>query len=192
MISYFIQLLLFFKFVKEYILNYITHYGANISVYRIINDSNNNIIITNMKKNYLLCKLISNFFNIEGNFYCIIHNKYGICKIILNNTDLINIAKLQPIINKTDKTDNLYNNKIIDVIKIIYEDETYYDLTNDIINIDKSLNLSFEYFLILNNIKYSPKNMLYIKYTNCETFEDDTLIDKIDEYYMKNINQLIS
>jgi hypothetical protein len=186
-----IQLLLFFKFLKECFTNRITSYGSKISIYRIIVDHNENIDIKNVKKYYLLTKYLLKYFNIEGDFYCIIHNKYGICKTILKNTDLKNIAKLQPIINITEKTDNLYNNKIIDIIKIIYDDNTFYDLTNDIINIDKSLNLSFEYFLILNNIKHKPKDMIYIKYTDCETFEDDIIMDKLEEYFLKSINNLI-
>lgn len=190
--KYIIQLLLFLKFIKERLSYRINSYGANISVFKIITDLNNNIIIKNVKTYYLLTKLLNRFCNIEGNFYIIIHNKYGICKTILKNTDLNNIANLQPILNITNKTDNLYNNKLIDVIKIIYEDESFYDLTNDIINIDKSLNLSFEYFLILNNINYNHKDMLYIKYTDCDTFEDDIIIKRIEEYYLKSINELIT
>ena len=190
--KYIIQLLLFFKLIKECFTNHISSYGANISVFQITMNCNDEINITNVKLNYLLTKLFLKCFNIEGDFYCIIHNKYGICKSILKNTNLSNIAILQPILKITEKTDNLYNNKIIDIIKIIYDDETFYDLTNDIINIDKSLKLSFEYFLILNKIKHKPKDMLYIKYTNCDTFDDDTIISKIDEYYLKSINDLIT
>jgi hypothetical protein len=189
--KFIIQLLLFFKFLKECFTNRITSYGSNISVYRINRDHNDNINIINVKKYYLLTKFLLKCFNMEGDFYCIIHNKYGICKTILKNTNLNNISKLQPILNISEKTDNLYNNKIIDIIKIIYDDESFYDLTNDIINIDKSLNLSFEYFLIIHNIKHKPKDMLYIKYTDCETFDDDTIINRVDEYYLKSINNLI-
>jgi hypothetical protein len=190
--KYIIQLLLIFKLIRECFTHQIASYGANISVFKITTDCNENINVRNVKKNYLLTKLFLKCFNIQGDFYCIIHNKHGVCKTILKNTNLTNIANLQPILNITEKTDNLYNNKIIDIIKIIYDDETFYDLTNDIINIDKSLNLSFEYFLILNRIKHKPKDMLYIKYTDCENFDDDIIIDKIDEYYLKNINELIS
>ncbi len=189
--KYIIQLFLFFKFIKECLAHHISSYGANISIFQIITDCNDNINIINVKKYYLLSKIFS-YFDIKGDFYSIIHNKYGICKTILKDTDLINIGNLQPILNITDKTDNLYNNKIIDVIKIIYDDETFYDLTNDIMNIDKKLNLSFEYFLILNNIKYNHKDMLYIKYTDCDTFEDDITINRIDEYFLKSINELIT
>lgn len=189
--KYIIQLLLFFKLLKESFTHRISSYGTNISVFVITNDYNDNINITNVKKKYILCKLRLRYFNVEGDFYCVFHNKYGICKTILKNTNLVNIANLQPIIDIKEKTDNLYNNKIIDIIKIIYDDETFYDLTNDIINIDKSLNLSFEYFLILNQIKHKPKDHLYIKYTNSDTFEDDVIFTKIDEYYLKNINNLL-
>ena len=189
--KYIIQLLLFFKLLKECFTHRITSYGSNISVFRITTDNNDNIIVTNVKKYYLISKFLFKCFNMEGNFYCIIHNKYGISKTILKNTNLNNIAKLQPILNITEKTDNLYNSKIIDNIKIIYDDETFYDLTNDIINIDKNLNLSFEYFLIINQINYKPNDMLYIKYTDCETFEDDIIINRIDEYYLRSINKLI-
>ncbi len=189
--KFIIQLLLFFKLIRECFTHRISSYGTNISVYRITTDHNDNINITNVKKSYLLTKFLFKCFNMEGDFYCVIHNKHGICKTILKNTNLNNISKLQPILNITEKTDNLYNNKIIDIIKIIYDDETFYDLTNDIINIDKSLNLSFEYFLILNNIKHKTKDMLYIKYTDCETFEDDIIINRLEEYFLKSINNLI-
>ncbi len=189
--KFIIQLLLFFKLIRECFTHRISSYGTNISVYRITTDHNDNINITNVKKSYLLTKFLFRCFNMEGDFYCVIHNKHGICKTILKNTNLNNISKLQPILNITEKTDNLYNNKIIDIIKIIYDDETFYDLTNDIINIDKSLNLSFEYFLILNNIKYKTKDMLYIKFTNCDTFEDDIIINRLEEYFLKSINNLI-
>jgi hypothetical protein len=190
--KYIIQLLLFFKLIKECFTHQISSYGANISVFKITNDCNDDINITNVKKKYLLNKLFFKYFDINGDFYCIIHNKHGVCKTILKNTNLTNIANIQPILNITEKTDNLYNNKLIDIIKIIYQDETFYDLTNDIINIDKSLNLSFEYFLILNRIKHKPKDLLYIKYTDCESFDDSIIINKIDEYYLKSINNLLT
>jgi hypothetical protein len=190
--KYIIQLLLIFKLIKECFTHHISSYGANISIFKITTNSNDEINIINVKKNYLLTKLFLKYFNIEGDFYCIIHNKYGVCKTILNNTNLINIANIQPLLNITEKTDNLYNNKIIDIIKIIYDDNTFYDLTNDIINIDKKLNLSFEYFLILNKINHKSNDMLYIKYTNCETFDDDIIISKIEEYYLKSINELLT
>ena len=186
-----IQFLLFFKFLKECFTNHISSYGSNISVYRITTDHNDNINIKNVKNYYVLTKYFLKCFNIEGDFYCIIHNQNGICKTILKNTNLHNILEIQSILNITDKTDNLYNNKIINIIKIIYDDETFYDLTNHIITIDKSLNLSFEYFLILNNIKHKSNNMLYIKYTDCETFEDHIIFNRLDEYYLKSINYLI-
>ena len=67
--KYIIQLLLFFKLLKECFTHRITSYGSNISVFRLTTDNNDNIIVTNVKKYYLLSKFLFKYFNIERNYF---------------------------------------------------------------------------------------------------------------------------
>ena len=67
--KFIIQLLLFFKLIKECFTRRVSSYGANISVFKITADYNDNIDIKNVKKYYLLTKLLFKCFN----------KKYDLC-----------------------------------------------------------------------------------------------------------------
>ena len=164
------------------------HFSSNIQIYLLKNNK-----IYNKKIRYLFCKipLIKKLSNTSGDFFCIIHNKYGKSKTIFKDTDILNIIKNQKDINIENKTDNLYNNKMLEEIKIIKNNGSNYDFTNKLTNIDRSLNLTLNSFFILYGIKYSKHDTIYIKCLDCNTFIDEYITDSILNYIDKPINELI-
>ncbi len=178
---------------KEYISNKCSyfcsnHFSSNIQIYLLKNDK-----LYNKKIRYLLTKmpLIRRFSNISGDFYCIIHNKFGISKTIIKDTDLLYIIKNKNNINIQYKTDNLYNNKVLEEIKIIRRNNSNFDFTNRLTNVDKNMNLTLGIFFKLNRIKYDKDDTIYIKYLDYNTFTDSYITDSIQNYIDKPINELI-
>lgn len=153
---------------------------------------NNNLI--RLKKSYMMCKLpiFKHCFNKNGDFFCIITNEFGLHKTILKNTNICEIIKLQKTLNIINKTDNLYNNKIIESIKLIHEDRTIFDFTKEIVNIDKSLNMTLKQFFYFHKINYNHTDTIYIKFTDFTTFNEIETINPLIKYYHTNINELIS
>lgn len=164
-------------------------FSHKLQIYKI---ENNKII--RLKKRYIMCKipLIKRLFNINGDFFCIINNKYGLHKTIFKNTNIIEIIKGQHTLNILDKTDNLYNDKILESIKLIHEDNTNFDFTKQLVNIDKSLNFTLKEFFYYHKINYTSSDRIYIKFTDFTTFNEIESIDPLIKYYNTNINELIS
>ena len=178
---------------KEYISNkcsyfFSNYFSSNIQIYLLKNDK-----IYNQKIRYLFSKipLIKYMSNVSGDFYCIIHNNFGICRTIIKDTDILNIIKVQNYINIVNKTDNLYSNKVLEEIKIIKNNGKKYDFTNCLSNVDKSLNLTLFEFLNLNKIKYTNDDILYIKWLDSNTFMEEFINDYITNYLDLPINELI-
>jgi hypothetical protein len=178
---------------KEYISNrwsffWSNHFSSNIEIYLLKNNK-----LYNKKLRYLFTKIpfIRRFSNISGDFYCIIHNNFGISKTIINNTNILDIIKNKNDINIQNKTDNLYNNKVLEQIKIIKNNGKNYDFTDKLTNIDKSLNLTLGEFFNLNKIKYTKDDTIYIKSLDCNTFTESYITDNIQNYIDKPINELI-
>jgi hypothetical protein len=135
--------------------------------------------------------LIKKLSNSSGDFYCIIHNKFGICRTIIKDTDILNIIKSQNTINIENKTDNLYNNKVLEEIKIIKTNGKNFNFTNILTNNDKSLNLRLLDFFNLNKIKYDNTDTIYVKWLECDTFLDKYITDSVLNYLERPINELI-
>ena len=164
-------------------------FSHKIQIYQIENRK-----ITRLKKRYIMCKipLIRRLFNIEGDFFCIINNKFGLHKTIFLKTNLLEIINVQNTLNILEKTDNLYNDKILESIKLVHDDNTTYDLTKYIVNIDKSLNLTLKELFFYHKINCESIDRIYLKITDYTTFNEIEIIDPLIKYYHKNINELIS
>lgn len=164
-------------------------FSHNIQIYKIENDN-----IIRLKKSYIMCKipLLKKLFNINGDFFCIINNKHGLHKTIFKDTNIIEIIKLQNTLNIPNKTDNLYNGKILESIKLIYDDNTNFDFTKYLVNIDKSLNLTLKQLLFYHKISYTSTDKIYIKFTDFTTFNEIEIIHPLIKYYNLNINELIT
>jgi hypothetical protein len=170
-----------------YIFNSI--FSHNIQIFTI---KDNKLI--RLKISYIFCKipLIRRFFNKKGDFFCIVNNKFGLHKTIFKNTDILEIIKVQKSLNILNKTDNLFDNKILESIKLIHDDNTKFDFTKKIVNIDKSLNMTLKDFFYYHNIFYNTDDKIYIKFTDYTTFNEIETIEGLNKYYHKNINELIT
>ncbi len=178
---------------RQYVSERISHFfsskfSSNVKLFLIKNDK-----IHSVKLKYFLCKIpgLRYFSNKSGDFYCIIHNSYGINKTILKNTNILDIIKMKNEINIIDKTDNSYISKILEEIKLIKDNGKEYNLTNTLTNIDKSLDLTVGDFLKLHKIKYTENDTINLKIIDCMTFEEIFISEPIHKYIGQKINELI-
>lgn len=180
----------YYQHIKDYIKTRFNNlFSYNLIIYQI--KENNRLV--RIKRKYVLCKLpiFHRFFNNCGNFFCIFHNVNGTLKTIITNTTITKLILLQKIINSENKTDNLYDNKVIEEISLIHENDVKYDITKELVNIDKNINLNFKDFLHFHQIINSDTDKIYIKYTDFTTFEGKEILEPLINYYEKNINELI-
>lgn len=161
--------------------------------------------ITNIKLLYLLCclyyyipslyKIISMEFKKQldekKDYYCIIHNKYGIIKTIYKDSYLSYILNQKNTINVKQKTDGIYGDNIIEEIILIRYNETEMVFTDLMINIDKQLNLTLEQFFKLHDIKYNLTDKIYIKYMNYVNCEETCIVDELHKFINISINLII-
>ena len=186
--QFFIQIGLAKQYFRERISNmFKKSFNHNIKIYFLEDDR-----VININKKYILCKipLIKKLFNKYGDFYCIIQNNNGICKTIIKDTSIIDIIKIKNNFNKDDKTDNLYLTKMIQDVKIV-GDNYEYDCTNNIINIDKQLNLTFEQVLKINKIYYDNTCKIIISYSDTLEFTYFIIEDNLENYLLNYINNFI-
>jgi hypothetical protein len=190
------ELLIRLKLRLDYLYDYLS-YNLNNNIFNNFNiyliDNNK---IENVTFRYYLSKapLIKYGFNnyTKKNYYCIIRNKYGICKTIFNNRSFYYINKIKNSINIEDKIDGLFDNKIMIQIKLIKNNNKEIEITKKLINTDKNINLSFNRFLDLNKIKYSVNSdKIYIKYINNCNFQEISILDNLNNYIDKPINKII-
>ena len=198
------------KLLIEKYIELITYYiqnsfSNNLKIYSI--DENYKIIqkIQNNKMLYILNFLydyvskVYNFLPIglkrqleeKGNYYCIIHNKYGICKTIFKYKSINDIFNQKDTINIKQKIDRIYENNIIEQIKLIRYNETEIEFTDLMMNIDKNLNLTLDNFFELHEIKYNQNDKLYIKYMNYMNFEEKCIVEDIAKFIKVEINNII-
>lgn len=173
-------------FIRTGFRNLFTH---KLIIYQI--KENNRLV--RIKTKYVLCKipLIRRFFNKHGNFFCIFNNVNGTSKTIITNTTITNLIKIQKKIKIDSKTDNLYENKVIEEICLIDNNNTKFDFTKDLVNIDKNINLKFKDFLFFHQIINNNTYKIYIRYTDFITFEEKEILEPLHNYYEKTINELI-
>jgi hypothetical protein len=181
---------IYIQHIRDYIrTGFHNLFSYNIIIYQI--KENNRLV--RIKKKYVLCKfpIIRRFFNKQGNFFCIFNNVNGTSKTIITNTSITKLIKLQKIIKIENKTDNLYDNKVIEEISLISDNNTKLDFTKDLVNIDKNINLNLRNFLYFHQIINSDTDKIYIKYTDFTTFEQKEILEPLNNYYEKTINELI-
>jgi hypothetical protein len=181
---------IYIQHIRDYIrTGFCNLFSYNIIIYQI----KENYRLVRIKKKYVLCKIpiIRRFFNNQGDFFCIFNNVNGISKTIISNTSITNLIKLQKIIKIENKTDNLYDNKVIEEICLICDDNAKRDFTKELVNIDKNINLNLRKFLYFHQIINSDTDKIYIKYTDFTTFEQKEILEPLNNYYEKTINELI-
>ena len=79
---------------------------------------------------------------------------------------------------------------MIQEIRIV-GDNYEYDCTNDIINIDKQLNLTFEQVLKINKIYYDNTCKIIISYSDTLEFTYFIIEDNLENYLLNYINNFI-
>jgi hypothetical protein len=181
---------IYIQHIRDYIkTGFRNLFSHNLIIYQI--KENNRLV--RIKRKYVLCKIpiIRRFFNKYGNFFCIFNNVNGTSKTIINNTSITKLIKLQKIINIEHKTDNLYDNKVIEEICLINANNTKLEITKDLVNIDKNIKLNLRDFLYFHQIVNSDTDKIYIRYTDFTTFEEKEKLEPLKDYYEKPINELI-
>lgn len=195
-------------FIEKYFELFLYHikntFSHNLEIY-LIKDYKIIKKITNIKLLYILnrliyyipslYKIISTEFKKEleekRDYYCIIHNKYGICKTICKESCLSDILNQKNIMNKDNKIDGIYGNNIIEEIKLIKYNETEIIFRDLMMNIDKGLNLTLEQFFTLHGIKYNQNDKIYIKYINYMNCEETCIVDDLSKFIKLSINLII-
>jgi hypothetical protein len=195
-------------FIETYIELAIYHikniFSNNVKIY-LIEDYKIVKGITNIKLLYFinfLFNYITVIYNIirpelrkqleeKRDYYCIIHNKYGVCKTIYKYQSMSYILNQKNIINIENKTERIYGNNMIEEMKLIRYNETELNFTDLMMNIDRELNLTLEQFFKLHDIKYNLNDKIYIKYMNYMNCEESCIVDELHKFINLGINHEI-
>lgn len=130
-----------------------------------------------------------------GDFYCEFNNNLGNCKTVFKNTKLKDILKLASIYNNNNKTELLFDSKLLTTLEIYnnhLNKQNRLDIKNYIVNVDKDANINLRELLLYNNINVYKYNKITIIVTSFETMEEQKIETDIVNYIERNINDLIN
>ena len=127
-----------------------------------------------------------------GDFYIEVHNKNGIVKKLIKNDKLKNILMSAEIMLATNKTDGMYDEKIIDTVLLYNKfNNNNIQIKNMIVNIDIDCDLDLRELLLYNSINVYNYDRIKIVLTNFITCEEEIIDAKLSEFLDKRIQELI-
>lgn len=200
-----------YRIIKTAIGNYISHKILEYKIILKLKTFDHDVLDNNFKKihrfflrrpnllRYLLrlslffkIKNITNAQNLIGNFYIEVKNKNGIVKKLIRNIKLKDIIIDATHLNSYNKTDGVYNNLMINNIKIYncYTNQEI-NIKNIIMNVDLENNIVFRDILLYNNINFCKYNKINITTTSLETLDEEIIDDTLDKYLNRNLDKLI-
>ena len=199
------------RIIKTGIKNYFQHKIKKIKIIRKLKTFDHDVLDINFRKidrfflrrpNLLryLIKLscifkINNITNAQkliGDYYIEVHNKNGITKQLFRNKKLKDILISADKINCLNKTDGMYNDKLVNEI-IIYSDyfTNKQNIKDIITNIDNESELNLRELLLYNSIniyKFDRINILTISFL---TLNEEIIDDKLNNFLDKKVIDLI-
>ena len=128
-----------------------------------------------------------------GDFYIEVHNKNGIVKKLIKNNKLKDILISAETLNASNKTDGMYDEKIINNIMLYnnYDNSNNIQIKNIIVNVDIECDLSLRELLLYNNVNVYNYNRINIVITNFITCEEEIIDVKLSDFLDKRIQELI-
>jgi hypothetical protein len=127
-----------------------------------------------------------------GDFYIEVHNSNGINKKLIKNTSLKDILLSANNLNCSNKTDGMYNDKLINEVNIYSNYLTCrYNIKNIIVNVDCESDLDLRELLLYNNINIYNFDRINFVITNFNTFDEEIIDTQIYDFLDKKVNELI-
>jgi len=200
-----------YKIIKTAIGNYISYKISKYNIIIKLKTFDHDILDLNFKKKdrfllrrpnllrylirlslFLKIKNITNVQNLIGDYYIEVKNKNGIVKKLITNIKLKDILIEASKLNSYNKTDGVYNNKMITDIKIYncYINKEV-NIKNTIMNVDLENDIILRDMLLYNNINYCKFNKIKIITVSLETLDEETIDDNLDIYLNKTLTRLI-
>lgn len=127
-----------------------------------------------------------------GDYYVEIKNKKGITKKLFKNTTLKDILVNAHIIETTNKTDGIYEEKIINNVDIytnFFNDKK--NIRNIIINVDNESGLTLRELLLYNNINIYKFDRINFLITSMMTFDEYVIDNNLNDFLDKKIIDLL-
>ena len=192
MIQLFSTLLLGLSYIQETICAYYNKYKQKIIKINHIRNIQSN---ENVFYKYICSKYIYDYDTTRDDYFCEFNNNYGTYRIILKNTTLKDIIKIEDDINKdkNNLTDGLYENKLITSIYLKSKSRQNFRLNimDYIMYIDKNINLTLKDILKIYHIDYSQFDLIEIKYMSYDDYSDSCIESSIEAYLDKNLAQFL-
>lgn len=199
------------RIIKTAIGNYVSHKISKYNIILKLKTFDHDVLDLNFKKKdryflrrpnllrfllklSLLIKIknITNVQNIIGDFYIEVKNKNGIVKKLIKNIKLKDLIINAPELNSYNKTDGVYNNLMINDLKIYncYSNNEV-NIKNIIMNVDLENDIIFRDILLYNNINFCKYNKINITTSSLETLDEEIIDDTLDKYLNRNLDKLL-